>query len=120
MFKTAQIRRIFMLAAGLLAAMVILFTQVSYFDDLCNFQASEKSREKAAEGQKPQESTTQVNVSAVTVPSILIINQNQILPLLFELVQSEEGPQLEESEFEIGSAKLVKYLFRVIIAPNAP
>jgi len=120
MFKTAQIRRIFMLAAGLLAAMVILFTQVSYFDELCTFKASEQGQENTTENQNPLESTAQVSVSAVTVPSILIINQNQILPLLFELVQSEEGPQLEESEFEISSAKLVKYLFRVIIAPNAP
>jgi hypothetical protein len=120
MFKINQIKRIFMLAAGLMAALVILFTQVSYFDELSFEQETEQSPEKASEEQSPLEGSPQVSVSAVTVPSILIINNNQILPLLFELVQNEEGPQMEESDFEINSAKLVKYLFRVIIAPNAP
>ncbi len=109
-----------MLAAGLLAVLVIIFTQVSYFQSIVCTENTACSSVAEPEEEGPMQDTTQVSVSAVTVPSTLIINYNQTLPLLFEVVQSEEAPKMVEQSFDISSAKWVKYLFRVIIAPNAP
>lgn len=110
--------RVLMLIAGFLAVAVIIFSCTSNFEsELKAKEIAELAADQSEEFPQPVE---QINVAAITIPSSLIINYTQLFPVLFELLLSDEVPDMPELPFEIKSAKLIKYLFRVIISPNAP
>lgn len=119
MFNAQAIKRTLMLVAGFLAAFLILFTQLAFTATEAGQQEIAISAEQDAT-EIPQQEIFQFKVSAISLPSSLIINYQQLLPVLFELILSDEVPDMPELPFEISSTEWIKNLFRVFIAPNAP
>ena len=114
-----RLYRPFMMIAGVLAAVVILFSQSFYHQAQSNIQSN--SKKIATE----QSSDKDADKAFITTPSDAVVNSSvenenvQIPSLLEELFTTDEEAQ-SVSIAPAVFANLFKTFFRAVISPNAP
>lgn len=105
------------MATGVVTALVILFSQVFYFDYAPETQSQVKTEQ--SQDQDGSE-TTDVTISQDAVSSIVQVNINQGLHFISDIHFSVT----DLGDFEIVTIpdlnKYFKALFNLIISPNAP
>lgn len=104
-----------MMVAGVLAAVIILFSQSFY-------QQAQTSLEKSKTEQSPDKDTHRTIISAPSdaVVSSSVENENVQVPTLLEelFTTDEEAQSISVSPAVF--ANLFKTFFRAVISPNAP
>ena len=115
-----RLYRPFMMIAGVLAAVVILFSQSFYHQAQSNIQSNSK---KIATEQSSDQDADQAII--ITAPSDAVVNSSvenenvQIPSLLEELFTTDQEAQ-SVSVAPAVFANLFKTFFRAVISPNAP
>jgi hypothetical protein len=115
--RTLGKHRILTLLAGLATAMVIIFSQLFYF------QAATYCQKKADSSQEEQKSggkESHFSIPSSSISSVSHIEINQDLSFVLEILFDQENDSPSESEGSLPVNRLFQTLFRFIIAPNAP
>jgi hypothetical protein len=109
--------RVFTLIVGLVTALIIVFSQLFYF------QAATYCQTKAESAQQAEKTTgteSYISIPSSTISSVQTIELNLDLSFVLEVfTEKEESHNIHTSEVPINS-RFLQTLFRFIIAPNAP
>lgn len=109
--------KILTLLAGIATALVIVFSQLFYFQaaTYCQKKAETEQREQKTEG---HESYISIPSSTIFSTSHIEVSQDFsfVLGILFENKPEEE----RNTEITLPASRLFQTLFRFIISPNAP
>ena len=109
--------RILTLLAGLATALLIVFSQLFYF------QAATYCQEKAETEQHDQKNTdheSHISIPSSTIASVSHIEINQELSFVLEIIFQDAKPTPRKTEVVPSVGRLFQTLFRFIVAPNAP
>jgi hypothetical protein len=108
--------RILMLLAGIATAMVIVFSQLFYF------QAATYCQKKVDAEQHDQKTghESYISIPSSTISSTSHIEINQDLSFLLGILFEVKSEQEESTEIVFPVDRFFQTLFRFIISPNAP
>lgn len=109
--------RVLTLFAGLVTALVIVFSQLFYF------QAATYCQKKAESTQQEEKSTgneSHISIPSSTISSVHTIELNQDLSFVIETLFEKEEDTDTYTLQPLLHSRLLQTLFRFIIAPNAP
>ena len=109
--------RILTLLVGLATALVIIFSQLFYF------QAATYCQNKAETDQHDQKSTdneSHISIPSSSISSVSHIEINQDLSFVLEIFFDDKSNAHSTTEVIPSVSRLFQTLFRFIIAPNAP
>ena len=110
--KKKTLSRIFMIASGILAAVIIVFSQ-SYY------QQSELTQKNDSEKKdKSEKVMVSAPSDAVTSNSLVKLSENTAIsvPSSFSITEIKSFVKIEKKVF----VRFFRTLFRVVISPNAP
>jgi len=110
--KKKTLSRIFMIASGILAAVIIVFSQ-SYY------QQSELTQKNDSEKKdKSEKVMVSAPSDAVTSNSLVKLSENTATPApsSFSITEIKSFVKIEKKVF----VRFFRTLFRVVISPNAP
>jgi len=109
--------RILTLLAGLATALLIVFSQLFYFQAATYCQ---KKADTEHQNQKETGNETYISIPSSSISSVSHIEINQDLSFVLEtLFDNEENSEVTVVVTPLAS-RLFQTLFRFIIAPNAP
>lgn len=109
--------RILMLLAGIATAMLIVFSQLFYF------QAATYCQKKADTEHHDQKETgheSYISIPSSSITSVSNIEINQDLSFVIETLFESKSESESTVEVSPSVGRLFQTLFRFIIAPNAP
>ena len=106
-----------MLLAGIATAMLIVFSQLFYFQaaTYCQKKADTEHRD-----QKEKSNETYVSIPSSSITSVSNIEINQDLSFVIETLFDSNNESEPAVEVSSSVGRLFQTLFRFIIAPNAP
>jgi len=115
--RTLGKHRIATLMLGTITALVIVFSQLFYF------QAADYCQQKAKTDQHTEsskEEATYISIPSSTISSSQTIQLNQDFTFVLEILFDGDEEQPERGYPTVSLGKIFRTLFSVIIAPNAP
>lgn len=109
--------RIFTLLAGITTALVIVFSQLFYFQaaTYCQKKVETTQQEKKAGGAE-----SYISIPSSSIASTPHIQINQDLSFVLEILFEQEDDDQLRADVTPSVNRLFHTLFRFIIAPNAP
>ncbi len=109
--------KILTLLAGLTTALVIVFSQLFYFQaaTYCQNKADTEQQDQKDAGAK-----SYVSIPSSSISSVFHVEINQDLSFVLETLVISENKFRATAEIAPSAGRLFQTLFRFIIAPNAP
>jgi len=109
--------KILTLLAGIATAVVIVFSQLFYFQ-AANY--CQKKAETAQHEQKKGGNETHISIPSSTISSSSHVEITQDLSFVLEILFERESKEEEVTRISLPVNRFFQTLFRFIISPNAP
>jgi len=115
--------RILLIIAGLLTAVVILFSQLFYVQNTSLTKKevkTEQTEDQDAQEQEPSEDLVISSTPSISIPVSSTIEVEKEQSFIFEILFEHEITFPKKVEINRSLGKFFHHMFRVIISPNAP